>query len=123
MRRGGHGPARRARPWAYATPNFVATGLGEVERSDRPGGPNDPGPIGGSPGPPGWLGLEAVELLVLGGDAERRWCRSPPGGINVVGAWENLEATRHPGAQGVTVAVLDSGVAYALEAPPLQAQP
>jgi serine protease len=35
-----------------------------------------------------------------------------PGGIDAVGAWRNLIAAGRPGASGVTVAVLDTGVAY-----------
>jgi serine protease len=35
-----------------------------------------------------------------------------PGGIDVVGAWRNLIAAGRAGGAGVTVAVLDSGVAY-----------
>ena len=35
-----------------------------------------------------------------------------PGGINAVGAWRNLIAAGRPGAKGVTVAVLDTGIAY-----------
>jgi serine protease len=37
---------------------------------------------------------------------------SSPGGIDAVGAWANLEADGAPGARGITVAVLDSGIAY-----------
>src|SRR5262249_40001465 len=35
-----------------------------------------------------------------------------PGGINAIGAWSNLIVAGHPGAEGVTVAVLDTGIAY-----------
>jgi serine protease len=35
-----------------------------------------------------------------------------PGGINAVGAWRNLIEWGRPGASGVVVAVLDSGIAY-----------
>jgi serine protease len=34
------------------------------------------------------------------------------GGIGMPGAWQRLVADGHPGAKGVTVAVLDTGVAY-----------
>ncbi len=34
------------------------------------------------------------------------------GGINAVGAWRHLAEAGHPGARGVTVAVLDTGIAY-----------
>ena len=35
-----------------------------------------------------------------------------PGGIDALGAWGNLTAVGRPGASGVTVAVLDTGIAY-----------
>jgi serine protease len=35
-----------------------------------------------------------------------------PGGIGMPGGWQRLIAAGHPGAKGVTVAVLDTGVAY-----------
>jgi serine protease len=35
-----------------------------------------------------------------------------PGGIDAVGAWKNLEEAGRPGAEGITVAVLDTGIAY-----------
>jgi serine protease len=34
------------------------------------------------------------------------------GGIDAPGAWDNLTAAGRPGAKGVTVAVLDTGIAY-----------
>jgi serine protease len=72
---------------------------------------NDPGPLSQPPGPPGgwvslqwnflpWEGTPTAELPVS------------PGGIDAVGAWRNLAAAGHPGARGVTVAVLDTGIAY-----------
>jgi serine protease len=93
---------------AYAVPDYIATAsAGE----DEPTVPNDPGPLSGPPGPPGgwvtkqwnflpWEGLPTPLVPVS------------PGGIDAVGAWENLEAAGHPGAAGVTVAVLDTGIAY-----------
>ena len=94
---------------AYAAPNYIATASASEE--EEPTVPNDPGPLSGPPGPPGgwvskqwnflpWEGLPTPLLPVS------------PGGIDAVGAWENLEAAGHPGAAGVTVAVLDTGIAY-----------
>ncbi|HEX2266485.1 MAG TPA: S8 family serine peptidase, partial [Solirubrobacterales bacterium] len=37
---------------------------------------------------------------------------SSPGGINAVDAWRNLIEAGRPGAAGIVVAVLDSGIAY-----------
>lgn len=59
----------------------------------------------------------------VGGWVSRQWSFLPwekgepgvptsPGGINAVGAWRNLIAAGRPGAKGVKVAVLDTGVAY-----------
>jgi serine protease len=58
--------------------------------------PNDPG-ISGIPG--GW--------------AQTQWNFAGQFGVGAEQAWGNLNADNHPGGQGVTVAVLDTGVAYA----------
>jgi len=94
---------------AYAAPNFIATA------STAPPGerdvPNDPGPISGSPGPPGGWVTKQWNFLPWQGGATPLLPISP-GGIDAIGAWENLAAAGRPGAQGITVAVLDSGIAY-----------
>lgn len=106
---------------AYASPNYVATASAKSSEVTNPV-PNDPGPIGGSPGPPGgwvskqwnflpWEGVPAPLVPVS------------PGGIDAVKAWENLEAAGHPGAEGVTVAVLDSGIAYRSKPPRFKRSP
>lgn len=38
--------------------------------------------------------------------------RLVPGGIGLSPSWQRLISARHPGARGITVAVLDTGVAY-----------
>jgi serine protease len=43
---------------------------------------------------------------------ELQWNLSGPFGVGAPAAWENLIKDGHPGAKGVTVAVLDTGVAY-----------
>jgi serine protease len=59
--------------------------------------PNDPGVPGGAPG--AWTSLQ--------------WNLLPgPGGVDAPTAWDNLIAAGRPGGSGVTVAVLDTGVAY-----------
>jgi serine protease len=93
---------------AYAGPNYVATAsaLGAVF-------PNDPGT------------LEAAVAATAAGDwSFKQWnflgqeggtepgLPTSPGGIDAVGAWRHLEEAGRPGAAGVTVAVLDTGVAY-----------
>jgi serine protease len=90
----------------YAAPDYIATA------SDLIGAvPNDPGTLTGLPGVPG-------------GWVERQWNFLPwegpatplvpisPGGIDVVGAWQNLANAKRAGGRGVTVAVLDTGIAY-----------
>jgi serine protease len=69
-----------------ATPNYIAHASWI---------PNDPG-ADGTPG--GWQRVQ--------------WNFAGPFGVNAPGAWDNLVRAGHPGAAGVTVAVLDTGVAY-----------
>lgn len=97
---------------AYAAPNHVAT-VSARRRGYLPasGIANDPGPIGGTPGPAGgWVSLQ-WNLLPWKGAATPKLPVSP-GGIDVVGAWRNLIAAKRRGARGITIAVLDTGVAY-----------
>jgi serine protease len=97
--------ALRANPRvAYAVPNYIATASAFV--------PNDPGKVPPARGPPrGW--------------ARKQWnflCGShcggvgpdlrAPGGIDAIRAWRRLIEVRRPGARGVRVAVLDTGIAY-----------
>jgi serine protease len=107
--------ALRARPRvAYAAPNFIATASGKAPLSAIA---NDPGmlssPITGPPG--GWVSLQWNFLPWKGA----RTARVPvsPGGIDVISAWRNLIELGRPGAQGVVVAVLDTGIAYRSRGP------
>jgi serine protease len=74
---------------SYAVPNFVAhaDGAGWI--------PDDPGR---SRTPRGWEQLQ--------------WNFLPGVGVNAPQAWSNLLADRRPGARGITIAVLDTGIAY-----------
>jgi serine protease len=105
--------ALRARPDVeYAQPNYAAR-ASAVE--PEPVDPDDPGTLeaadsGTTPTPGGWA-LRQWDFLPSTGTATAKLPTSP-GGIDAVGAWANLEAVGRPGAQGVVVAVLDSGVAY-----------
>lgn len=73
----------------------AAPAAGQVAAPPAPV-PNDPG-RGVTPG--GWQALQWNLLPTLGG-------------IDAPGAWVNLAAAGRPGGAGVTVAVLDTGVAY-----------
>jgi serine protease len=95
---------------SYAAPNYVATA--SATGPELPGEiPNDPGPITGTPGPPGGWVTKQWNFLPWEGAATPLLPISP-GGVDAPGAWANLSAAGRPGAQGVTVAVLDTGIAY-----------
>jgi len=94
---------------AYAAPNYVATA--SATPLQESGVANDPGPLTTPPGPPGgWVSMQ-WSFLPWEGTATATLPVSP-GGIDAVGAWRNLVAANRPGASGVTVAVLDTGIAY-----------
>jgi serine protease len=94
----------------YAVPNYIATASLTEPGSEREV-PNDPGPVVGTPGPPGGWVSKQWNFLPWQGTPTPLLPISP-GGIDAIGAWENLAAAKRPGAQGVTVAVLDTGIAY-----------
>jgi serine protease len=77
---------RRRSDVLSATPNYIARASFI---------PNDPG-RGNVPG--GWQALQ--------------WNFAGPFGVNAPAAWDNLARVGRPGGAGVTVAVLDTGVAY-----------
>ena len=108
--------ALRARPNVeYAQPNYAAR-ASAVESEPAAGpDPDDPGTleapaIGSSVTSGGWA-LKQWDFLDYLGNGTAKLPTSP-GGIDAVGAWANLEAAGRPGAKGVIVAVLDSGIAY-----------
>jgi serine protease len=103
--------AMRANPRVeYAAPDYIATASGSTEEPVATI-PNDPGPIAGPPGPPGGWVLKQWNFLPWEGTATPLLPLSP-GGIDAVGAWKNLEDAGRSGAEGITVAVLDTGIAY-----------
>ncbi|HEY5815593.1 MAG TPA: S8 family serine peptidase [Solirubrobacterales bacterium] len=72
---------------------------------------DDPGPLSTPPGPPGgWVSLQ-WNFLPWEGTGTAALPVSA-GGINAVGAWQNLIAAGRRGAYGTVVAVLDTGIAY-----------
>jgi serine protease len=104
---------RRSPAVAYAEPNYIAT-ASAVSSPPPFVLPNDPGTLDG-----------ASEAAASAGDwAFKQWNFLPweasaatrpatsPGGIDAIGAWRRLEEVGRPGAEGVTVAVLDTGIAY-----------
>jgi serine protease len=91
----------------YAAPNYIATASAAEEQQI----PNDPGTLTGLPGVPGGWVSKQWNFLPWEG-AGTPLLPTSPGGIDAIGAWENVAAVKRPGARGVTVAVLDTGIAY-----------
>jgi serine protease len=103
--------ALRGRPRvAYAAPNYIATASARSPLLSASGVPNDPGQIDGTGTPGGWVALQWNFLPWEG--AATQLLPVSPGGIDAIGAWQNLIAVGRPGASGTVVAVLDTGVAY-----------
>jgi serine protease len=101
---------RRSPRVAYAAPNYIATA--SAKASAGPWIPNDPGSLSESeaPTPGGWVTRQWNFLSPTG--PSTALLPSSFGGIDVVGAWENLIEARRAGARGITIAVLDTGIAY-----------
>ena len=95
----------------YAEPNYLASA-------------SAPAPDPFDPDDSGTLEEGAGTSSTAGGWAFKQWnflapepsgnaqLPTSPGGIDAVGAWRNLIAVGRPGAAGIVVAVLDSGIAY-----------
>src|SRR5947208_3017295 len=84
---------RARRDVVWAVPDYIAhASVVDI--------PNDPG-VGSTPG--GWQQLQ--------------WNFAGAFGVNAPEAWANVAADGAPGGRGVTVAVLDTGVAYAKHGP------
>jgi len=111
--RRGAAALRRNPRIAYAEPNYIATA--SVAGFEPPAFlPDDPGTLGGASeaaaGAGNWA-LKQWSFLPYEGSSSSRLPVSP-GGIDAVGAWSNLIEAGLPGAEGVRVAVLDTGIAY-----------
>lgn len=87
---------------AYAEPDYIATASTFL--------PDDTGTIPATPELAGNWTLRQWNFLPWQPDTTGTL--TSPGGIDAVGAWRNLIAAGRPGAKGVTVAVLDTGIAY-----------
>jgi serine protease len=102
----------RANPGvAYAEPDYVATASASPEPLELP---DDPGTLEGASGATAGAGDWAFKqwsFLPWEGSATGRLPVSP-GGIDAIDAWQHLAEVGRPGAEGVTVAVLDTGIAY-----------
>ena len=91
----------------YAAPDYIATASAIVPSMV----PNDPGTLTGLPGVPGGWVDKQWNFLPWEGPGTPLVPTSP-GGIDAIGAWENLARAKREGARGVIVAVLDTGIAY-----------
>ena len=89
----------------WAVPNYIA------HASTQEWIPNDRGEKGAPPG--GWQELQ-WHFLPCGSECgqESGEALESLGGIDAPGAWANLIEAGRPGARGVKVAVVDTGVAY-----------
>ena len=99
---------RRNPAVAYSAPNQIA------HASALPPGPvfpNDPGPAEASGG---WQQVQwnFLPCGVACGQPTVAPNLESPGGINAPGAWRNLIDAQRAGGAGVTVAVVDTGIAY-----------
>ncbi len=104
------GALRRSPRVDYAVPNYIATASAKAAVFAS-GVPNDPGALPAALGLPGGWVSRQWNFLPWEGPGTPELPTSA-GGIDAVGAWRNLAAVGNPGAAGVTVAVLDTGVAY-----------
>ncbi len=91
---------RAQRDVQWAVPDYVAHATGSVARAAGGLIPND---VGSGTAPGEWQQLQ--------------WNFSGPFSINAPEAWANVAADGAPGGRGTTVAVLDTGVAYANRGP------
>jgi serine protease len=93
----------------YAEPNYVASAS-----APAPFDPNDSGTLAGSTDSSALAGEWAFRQWNFLAPQDESGGQLPisPGGIDAVGAWRNLIEAGRPGAAGVVVAVLDSGIAY-----------
>ncbi len=94
----------------YAAPNYIATASAKPSLSSGDI-PNDPGPLSDPAAPPGGWVSKQWNFLPWEGESTPQLPTSP-GGIDAVGAWAHLIEAGRPGAAGITVAVLDTGIAY-----------
>ena len=99
---------RRNSDVVYAAPDYAASA------SAIKSFPNDTGTLVGAASPSTSAGNWAYRQwnFLSPEDSSEGQLPISPGGIDAVGAWRNLIEAGRPGAAGIVVAVLDSGVAY-----------
>ncbi|MGE5335823.1 MAG: S8 family serine peptidase [Nitrososphaerota archaeon] len=95
---------------AYAQPDYIATASANAAEFD----PDDPGTLPeateSQSGAGSWAFRQWNFLAPEGSPTEA--LPISPGGVDAIGAWRNLIEAGRPGAAGVVVAVLDTGIAY-----------
>ncbi len=94
---------------SYAEPNYIAKASAAIPSSPYYI-PNDPGGLASLGMPGGWV-YKQWNFLPWKSDGTSLLPTSP-GGIDAPAAWRNLIEAGHPGGEGVTIAVLDTGIAY-----------
>jgi serine protease len=102
---------RKSPSVVYAEPNYIATASATAA---QPFDPDDSGALEEGAGTSTTAGDWAFKQWNFLAPEPSGGSRLPvsPGGIDAVGAWRNLIEVGRPGASGVVVAVLDSGIAY-----------
>ena len=100
---------RQRRDVAYAIPDYIAT-ASAATAIPPPFYPDDSGVLIPQASPGGWLRKQWNFRPSPADDVTAP--ATSPGGIDAPGAWANLIDAGHPGAEGITVAVLDTGIAY-----------
>ena len=97
---------------AYAAPNYLATASARQSDAEKETiVPNDPGSLDPALAVPGEWMMKQWNFLPWEGESTPPHPTSP-GGIDAIGAWDHLTTAGHPGAAGITIAVLDTGIAY-----------
>ncbi|MGH2842150.1 MAG: S8 family serine peptidase, partial [Solirubrobacteraceae bacterium] len=99
----------------YAVPDYLATvadATGTVAATRAAGGPRSGPHDGLPPGTPAWVPDDPGDTGRPRGWEKLQWNFLPAEGVNAPEAWANLRADHRPGARGVVIAILDSGVAY-----------
>jgi serine protease len=106
---------RQRRAVAWAVPDYIAHAAGAPAASP-------PGPAVGTAHartstnpvlPPPFIPNDPGGTGMARGWEQLQWNFVGPFGVGAPQAWANVAAAGHPGGEGVTVAVLDTGVAYA----------